>query len=97
MAPSRLRFLFVLLITAIGIIGIAIFTLKPPQHAQTPNRTSFGSTVSSLLSSIPDTFSKPKAPPKFAYVAFLEEFSGANKAEDADDEGEEDAYYTGKF
>ena len=89
----RLKSLFVSLIAVIGIVGIALFTLHPPAYIKSSDGVSLGSKVSSLLTAIPDSFSKHKDPPKFAFVAFLEEFSGANKAEDG---GEEDAYYTGE-
>ena len=93
MTLYRLKFLFVLVVTAIGIAGIALFTLNPPAYIKSTEGASFGSKVSSLLNAIPDPFSKPTKPPKYAFVAFLEEFSGANKAEDG---GEEDAYFTGE-
>jgi len=94
MGLPHFRFLFLVLVTAIGLIGITTFNLKPPRYEQSPKETTFGSAVSSVLSSLPKPFAKPAASPKHAFVAFLEDFSGANKAED---EGEEDAYYTGNF
>ena len=90
MQLSRLRFVFVVFFTFIGLLAIAPFTVRPPSFVESAKGTSLGSdaTPSSLL--------KLAAPSKHAFVTFLEEFSGANKAEDADDLDEEDAYFTGK-
>ena len=98
MPLPHFRLLFVTLVTALGIIGIALFTLNPPRSVRPTQGTRFASTLSSILNAIPSKSLSPSlthTKPKHAFVAFLEEFSGANKAEDVEDEGEEDAYFTG--
>lgn len=118
MLLPHFRLFSVLLVTAIGISVIAIFTLCPPDHSRVVRGPSTLNKVSLNLAKHrkPKFKKKPKpisevepklifeeepqptfkeeSEPVYAFITFLEEFSGANKDNDSGD-GEEDAYYTG--
>ncbi|KAL6713674.1 hypothetical protein ACLMJK_009139 [Lecanora helva] len=91
MPLSRSRSL-VFTFTAVAILGLTIFTLNPLRNGALRSTSSITSKkISTLISSIPASFSKPEKSSEYAFVAFLEG-SGDEESEDAEEE--EDGYYT---